>query len=167
MVPAALSVRVVHPYFRRTVQNRNHGIDPAIVVKVAESRTAMRSRDRKRCSRLRTYILKYHAAFVAKHAVGKRKRPVRQLHGIIQNVCVGGEQVFVSVIIKSEKLLSPRRRATGQGTQPCRRRDISKFSVPLILVQWKRFPEHCCLKDVRLSIIVYVAKICPHASRSE
>jgi len=109
VVAAALKARVVHPYFRRTIQDRDHGIDLAIVVEIAKRRAAMRCWNRKRFSRLCTHILENHPAFVAKHTIGKCERPVRQLHGIIQNVGVGGEQIFVSVVVEIENPRSPRR----------------------------------------------------------
>ena len=68
----------------------------------------MRSWNLKRRSSLGTHILEAQIALVAKHSIGQRKRPMRQFHGIVEDVGVGGEQILVAVVVEIERLPRPR-----------------------------------------------------------
>src|SRR5258705_5800235 len=122
----------------------------------------MRSRNLKRRSGFRAHILKAQIATVPEHSIGERKWPVRQLQGIVEDFGIGGEQVFVPVIIKVEYADSPRGQPTGRGCETGHGGDILKLTVSQILVEWKAFSEHGCFENVGPAVVVDVAKIRTH-----
>jgi len=61
--------------------------------------------------------------------LGKRKGPVRQFHGIVQDVGVGGEQVLVPVIVEIE-IPTPHAVERLVRTLSPRAADILKLTIP-------------------------------------
>src|ERR1700722_5834594 len=106
---------MVHQYLGRTIQHRNHCIDPSIIVEIAESSTAVRSRNGETC--LRTNILKRKVTPIAKHAVGKRKRPMLNLHGVVENGSIRSEQILESIVVEVKCARSPRSQAARRSGQ--------------------------------------------------
>jgi hypothetical protein len=56
------------------------------------------SRNLERNPGLGTDILKREISFVLKDAIRQMKRAVRQLHGVAENVGVGGKQILVPMV---------------------------------------------------------------------
>src|SRR5882672_12362422 len=123
----------------------------------------MRSRNLKRRSSFRTHILKVQISMVPKYPIRERKRSVRQLHGIVEDIGIGGKQVFVAVVVKIENADSPRGRSTGQGRESSNCRDILKLTVSNVLIEREAFSEHGSFEDIWPAIVVDVAEICTHS----
>src|SRR3974390_3137241 len=69
----------------------------------------------------RAYIFEDEIAAVAKQGVRERERAMEDFHGVVEDLGIGGEDVFLSIVVKVEDANAP----TGESA--CGSRD-SRFA---------------------------------------
>src|ERR1035437_8516575 len=129
-----LVVGAIHQQLRGTVQDGDDNIDLSVIVQIAESGPAMSGWEREAGAGCRAHILEGEIAFVAEEAVGERKGPMRQLHGIIKDVGVCGENVFIPVVVEIKDSRAPGGETTGHACNSRCAGDIMELAAAEVAI---------------------------------
>src|SRR5271165_1584794 len=132
--PVVVIGRAVYKNLWRPVEHSHNDINLAIVVKIAECRPSMCSRDCEIWSSFCTQVFEDKSALVAEQAICQHKRPLLDFHGVIQDCRIGSEQILIAVVIEIKGASSPGGKPAGERGKSSLRCGVFKLATSYIFV---------------------------------
>src|SRR5258708_33179765 len=155
--------RSVVEQFRRAADGRNHNVDLAVVVQVAERAAAVSRANLHAGPGFGADVPESSVVQVAKHGVGL---PVVLLYidvGVLAYMRVGGEQVFVSVIVEVLDARAPAAPFETAKSDASLVTVIAEESIAFVAEQRAGFATEGRHDQTGLAAVIQIAKIHAHA----